>query len=158
MQQELKLLGNQLSGVTAGAGLARKDIAQRHRFHSISSLTTTKDHAGSELVHLYPTSFLLMSFLWVAGCKVSRCVCDPQPCCFVPIHQPFLPACIPLQVTQVALGRQLFCCCVGRHQGKTQPVPQEMFPSRGHKNILCQRPYSWCKVVNMIHTTKGLKC
>lgn len=44
LQHELQLPGSQISGVTAGAGLASKVIAQRHRFHKISSLTTAEDH------------------------------------------------------------------------------------------------------------------
>jgi len=50
---EIKLPGNQHSGVITGTGFARKDVMQRHIFHSIPSnaFSMTEGHAGSELVH-----------------------------------------------------------------------------------------------------------
>lgn len=137
----------QLSGVIAGAGLARK---ARHRFHNISSLTTAEDH-------FYPfssfTAHPVVVFLLGSGCEVSLSVCDPWSF-YSCAYPPALPPCLHPAGSHMGFSGHtnlLFWEALR----KDQP-PQEMFWKCGHSNVLCQRPYSWCRVIKMIHT-RGLK-
>lgn len=116
LQHELQLPGSQISGVIAGAGLARKVIAQKHRFHNISSLTTAEDHFywfSSFTAH--PVSPCVVSF----GLRVwSVTFCETHDLnTLVLIHLPFLPPWILLGNAWIVLGRLV--CCFGRLWGGT---------------------------------------
>lgn len=156
LQHELKLPGNELPRLTAGAGFAGRDVVQRHGFQSISStsFTTTENHAGSELLHSSSISFLLVLFLWVSGCKVSWCVCDPQLCCLVVVHLPFFPACI----LPGHSGQATFVVVLGGTEEGPSHLPRICSQAGNTTMSFARGPRANVKWWRWSCTTKGLKC
>lgn len=100
-----------------------------------------------------PPCFSLCCLFWLQSVRCHTLRVTHDLATPVLIHLPFLPACILLGHMGCSRQTNLLFWEALR---KDQP-PQEMFWNCGHSNVLCQRPYSWCRVVKMIHTTKGLK-